>query len=250
MQSQFARLWKTLTILPKVAAFMLLIAILVSAFAFGGVIRSLMISPISDSEGIDKVPPPNTDAYRDMLGNYKQTILCRSPFFLPNKNLDAPELPADEPTGLFDTPKYAGPRLIGLIGTRAYFDSTLSNNRSDLEVGQGAGSLHLISIEAPWTANVKWKDYTYSLKLMDTNNLNLGSGSNFGSNIFGGNTGADFLGNGRSSLTTETIPNQRGRGGPGGRSGEATRGLNLNDDIGLEQGQLFLPADDENPNED
>lgn len=115
------------------------------------------------------------DEHETMTTTYRERFDGRSVFFKPPRKPPpvvyapppptpkrnepaAPPPPKPEPT----RPVYAGPSIGGIIGDRVYFDGDLR-----VDVGQEINGIQVISVNAPWGATVKYRDWEYELPLFE-----------------------------------------------------------------------------------
>ncbi|MBL1216744.1 MAG: hypothetical protein D8M59_04535 [Planctomycetes bacterium] len=181
---------------------------------------------------------PDTEAldtqYASAMQDSRDTFEGRSPFFVPDRQLEevTPDEPDEPDTGYRP---YGGPKLVGLVGARAYFDERLSNGEQFLDIGQRAGNLSLVRIRPPWYADVRWNSYDYEIALFDITGpiyaAPTGDSGNGDGNLFG--TGS------RGNQRSQEVPFGR-RGGRGDRLFDTS-----NDDIGIPRGNdLFIQPED------
>jgi hypothetical protein len=112
--------------------------------------------------------------HQELIANYQQLWNHRALFFKPR--VKPPEQIIVEPTTsepqqtapVFVDPVYAGPSLIALVGAKAWFKPPVSGaSVLRLSIGQEQAGLALVSVDAPWTAHVRYHGKTYTLTLFD-----------------------------------------------------------------------------------
>lgn len=75
----------------------------------------------------------------------------------------ADDTPADEPVTEPTTPTvYSGPSIIAMINDVVWF-----SNGARIAAGDKDGDLKIVSIDAPWSAQVQWRGSEFTVKLFD-----------------------------------------------------------------------------------
>lgn len=225
------------TMLPvRIGGALVILAFMVLLWSTLPVIGSLFAGRLPETGSI-QIPDMSAldDQYAVNLQESRDQFESRSPFYMPARQSEKqPEqIVEDKPLG----GPYNGPKLVGLVGERAYFDQRLSNNKQYLDVGERAGALYLARIRRPWFADVRWNNREYAIALFDDANgprysAPMGDSSGRSSEIFG-NRPSNSAGDPRSQEV------------PFGRRGRRGDLFNTEEDIGIPRGNdLFISPDD------
>ena len=138
-----------------------------------------MISTAALAATMTDKQPLSTDAmmsrHQKLLARYQEEWGSRALFGkLPRVTtmvVIPPELqPESTPSRVVNrhTDQYTGPNLIALVGAKAWFKPPVTAGHAlRLSVGQELAGVTLLSVDAPWTARVRYQDREWTLTLFD-----------------------------------------------------------------------------------
>lgn len=142
----------------------LLLAVTVAIAARSGV---ALIGSLFGPSGEDSLADRRgLDPSEDILRNHVAQIDGRTMFFTP----DAPPPPPPqvterEPEAPRPDPapsRYGGPAIVGMM-----FDSVWFSNEMRLQVGESGSGVRVISMDAPWSARLEWRDVEFDVPFME-----------------------------------------------------------------------------------
>jgi len=169
MNERMIDTFRTMTLTGKAAVLIALTATAITIWSLSGLVSTLL-GPSFDARQLPTPNPEDAVHYLASIEADHQFIDHKSSFFKP-------KAPEDDNTGSDTNDQasppvihstYGGPKLMGLSGITAYFDSPVIDNENNIKVGRKGGKVELIRILPPFKAIVKWENKNWTLDLMKT----------------------------------------------------------------------------------